>query len=253
MHDSMKHDQHFLTDRETIKRIVSAAQIQGNETVLEIGSGKGFLTKDLAEKAKKVIAIEIDRSLERELTTNLDGVKNVELVFGNALKMIKKLSFDKIVSNTPYAISESLIQEMVFLDFDSAVLILPKSFADRMNAKPDDKKFSRFSIISREFFDVRILFEVPKEALDPRPKTASVVVFLKPRQKKSLFCRVYLKRKMKLKNAIMQALFVSKVYTKNQARKHIKSLKFNSLLEKRTSEMDTEELKTVWKRLQGMQ
>jgi 16S rRNA (adenine1518-N6/adenine1519-N6)-dimethyltransferase len=253
MHDSMKHDQHFMTDRNMIKRIVSAAQIRGNETVLEIGSGKGFLTKDLAEKAEKVIAIEIDRSLERELTTNLDGVKNVELAFGNALKMIKKLSFDKIVSNIPYAISEPLIQEMVFLDFNSAVLTLPKSFADRMNARPDDRRFSRLSIISREFLDVRVLFEVPKEAFDPMPKTASSVVFMKPRQKKNMFCRVYLKRKKKLKNAIMQTLFESRTYTKNQARKHIKSLKFNSLLEKKASEMDTEELKNVWKRLQEMQ
>lgn len=249
----MRHDQHFMTDRETIRRIVSAAVIRSDETVLEIGAGRGYLTRELARKARKVIAMEIDASLEPELSRNLDGVKNVELVFGNALKMLHEIRFDKMVSNIPYAISEPLLQEMVFLDFDSAVLAMPRSFAERIMSAPGDRGFSRLSIIAREFFEMKILFEVPGKAFEPRTKTASVVVSLNPAREKTLFCRVFLKRKMKLKNAIMRALFESEKRTKNQARKHIKSLEFNSLLEKRTSEMDTEELKTVWKRLQEIQ
>ncbi len=245
----MQQDQHFMTDLQTIRRIVSAAEIRRNETVLEIGAGKGFLTKELAKRAK-VIAIEIDKKLESELIKNLQGFK-VELIFGNALKILKKekIKFDKVVSNIPYAISEPLLQEMIFLNFESAVLTLPKSFVDRLKAGPNDKNFSKLSILAREFFEIKTLFEVPKDSFHPKPKTTSVAVFLKLSDKKSLFCRVFLHEKMKLKNAIMRVLFDSRNYTKNQARKHIKSLKFNNLLEKKISEMDTGELKTVWRKL----
>jgi len=240
-----------MTDIETIKRIVSAAGLQGDETVLEIGAGKGFLTKEIAKNAK-VVAIEIDKRFEKELKKNLNGL-NVELIFGNALKILKRKKFDKIVSNIPYAICEPLLQELIFLEFESAVLVLPKSFVGRLKAKSGDKNFSKLSILAREFFEVRPLFEIPRETFHPGPKTESLAVFLKFRDKKSLFCRVFLRRKMKLKNAIMRGLFDSRDYPKNQARKHIKSLKFNNLLEKKMSEMDTGELKTVWKRLQEIQ
>jgi 16S rRNA (adenine1518-N6/adenine1519-N6)-dimethyltransferase len=244
-----------MTDLGAIRGIVSASEIKRNETVLEIGAGKGFLTRELAKKAGRVIAIEIDKAFEKDLSKTLSGVGNVELVFGNALEILKKeeIRFDKIVSNIPYAICEPLLQEMLFIDFESAVLTLPKSFVERLEAKPKDKKFSKLSILAREFFEIKPLFEVPKDSFQPKPKTTSVAVFLKPRDKKSPFCRVFLRRKTKLKNAIMRALFETKKYTKNQARKHIKSLKFNNLLEKKMSEMDTGELKTVWKRLQEIQ
>lgn len=241
-----------MTDSVVLKRIVKAAGIRNSDTVLEIGPGKGFLTREIAGKAKKVIAIEIDKGMESELRKNLDGIRNTELVFGNALKIIKRKRFNKIVSNIPYAISEPLLQEMVFLDFDSALLSLPESFAGRLVAGPGDRGFSRLSILAREFFDVRVLFEVPKEAFHPNPKTRSVAVMIKKRKEKTLFCRVYLKRKMRLKNAIMRALSDTGKTTKNQARKQIKSLNINTLLDKKTTEMDTTELKTVWERLQNI-
>ena len=248
----MQTDQHFMTDFRILGRIVSAAGIQPQDTVLEIGAGSGLLTRELAKRAKMVIAIEIDRGLEGELMNNLRGVGNVELVFGSALETLKKRQsvFDRIVSNIPYSISEPLIQELVYLDFRSAVLTLPRPFAWRLKAKPGDKGFSRLSIIAGEFFEIEILFDIPKDSFSPRPKTPSLAVSLKPKDKKSLFCRVVLCRKMKLKNAIMRGLFETRKYTKNQARKTIKSLKLNNLLDKKLSEMDTGELKTVWQKLQ---
>jgi 16S rRNA (adenine1518-N6/adenine1519-N6)-dimethyltransferase len=242
-------DQHFMTDAKILERIVSAAGISGR-TVLEIGAGRGSLTRELAKKAGKVIAIEIDRKFERDLEENLRGFENVELIFGNALEIIKKRKFDKMVSNIPYAICESLLQELVFLEFESAVLTLPGPFVQRIKAKPGDKNFSRLSILAGEFFGIKTLFEIPKEAFHPQPRTKSLAVLLKPGPRDSLFCRVFLRRKMKLKNAIMRALLDSKEMTKNQARKTIKSLKFNNLLDKKTSEMDTGELRTVWRKLQ---
>jgi len=242
-----------MTDLGTLKRIISAASLRRNETVLEIGAGRGFLTRELAKKAK-VIAIEIDKKFEKELKRNLDGMNNIELIFGNALEMLKKkkIKFDKIVSNIPYAICEPLLQNLIFLDFESAILTLPKSFVQRIKAKPGNKNFSKLSILAREFFEIKPLFEISKESFLPQPKTKSLAVFLKPRDKKTPFCRVFLRRKMKLKNAIMRGLFDSRNYTKNQARKTIKSFKFNNLLDKKLSELDIGELKTVWRKLQKL-
>lgn len=248
----MRTDQHFMTDLNVISRIISAARIEPQDTVLEIGAGSGLLTRELAKRAKTVIAIEIDSGLEERLRDNLRGIGNVELVFGSALDMLKKggTKFDRIVSNTPYSISEPLVQELVYLDFESAVLALPRQFAWRLKARPGDRGFTRLSIIAGEFFEIDILFDIPKESLSPMPKTPSVAISLKPKDRKSLFCRVVLRRKMKLKNAIMRGLFETRKYTKNQARKTIKSLKINNLLDKKLSEMDTGELKTVWQKLQ---
>ncbi len=244
------HDQHFMTDRIVLKRMVAAAGIGKGDTVLEIGAGRGHLTRELAGKAGKVIAVEIDRSLESDLRRNLEGVGNVELVFGNALKVIRGLDFSRIVSNIPYAISEPLLREIVFLDFDSALLALPRSFAERLVSGPGDRGFGTISILAREFFRTRILFGIPREAFDPKPRTRSVVVLLEKKVEESLFCRVYLEHRMKLKNAIMKALTRTGECTKNQARKQIKSLEINNLLDKRIAEMEAEELKTAWKRLQ---
>lgn len=242
-----------MVDERMVGRIISAAKIRRSDIVVEIGAGRGFLTRKIANVAGKVIAIEIDRRLKKDLQRNLDGIKKIELVFGNALKVIHKTEFDKIVANIPYAICEPLIQEMVFLDFESAVLTVPKSFAERLMSKPDDKGFSKLSILAQEFFEIKPLFEVPKEAFDPIPKTRSLTVLLEPRKKKSMFSMVVKKRRMKLKNAIMRVLFEANKTTKNEARKHIKSLNINNLLEKKISEMDTEEMKTVWKRLHETQ
>jgi 16S rRNA (adenine1518-N6/adenine1519-N6)-dimethyltransferase len=242
-----------MTDVGILRKIVTVSRIKKDETVLEIGAGKGFLTRELARNAGNVIAIEIDRKLKNELIKNLSGADNVEVVFGNALKIMKRMKFNRIVSNIPYAISESLLQELVFIEFDSAILTLPEPFAMRLLAEPGDRRFSRLSIIAMEFFNIKILFEVPMEAFHPNPKTRSVTVMLKKKNEQSLFCMVFLKRKMKLKNAIMRVLFEHENCTKNQARKQIKSLNINSLLDKKMTEMDTGKLKTVWNRLQEIQ
>jgi 16S rRNA (adenine1518-N6/adenine1519-N6)-dimethyltransferase len=245
-------DQHFMTDSRIIGRIVAAARIRKDETVLEIGAGRGSLTRELAKAAGKVIAIEIDRRLESELLDSLAGRDNVELMFGNALKVMRsrELDFDKMVSNIPYAICEPLMQELAFMDFRSAILTLPVRFAARLSAEPGDRDFGTPSMIARSFFDAEELFEIPKWAFDPMPKTASRAVLLRPGDRKSLLCRVLLRRRMKLKNAIMRGLFESRGYTKNHARKTIKSFEINNLLDKKMSELGKGELKTVWSKLQ---
>ena len=111
-----------MIDFEIICRIVDAAKIKTNETILEIGAGKGYLTKALAKEAKKVIAVEIDSKLKKYLK-----MKKVQVIIGNALENIHNLQFDKIVSNIPYSISEPLINKLIFENFKVAILTIPKA------------------------------------------------------------------------------------------------------------------------------
>ncbi len=228
-------DQHFMTDKKLIKEIVSSAGIKKNERILEIGAGTGNLTGELAKTGGRVVAVEIDRKFKEQLM----GLK-AEIVFGNALKLIDKIKFKKIISNLPYAICEPLFQRLPYLDFELAVFTVPEKFARRVM-----KTNSRLGFVLNEFFETKKLFSVPRKAFKPEPKTDSIAILLK-RRKKSLVSLVILQRKMKIKNAIMRALFLQEKYTKNQARKAIKSLGINNkVLETRVTDAGLEDFKLV--------
>jgi 16S rRNA (adenine1518-N6/adenine1519-N6)-dimethyltransferase len=235
-------DQHTMVDKAIIRKIVEFAEIGPNEAILEIGAGTGSLTRELASKSKNIIAVEIDKKYAAELKK----IENVKVIRGNALKEMKEITFDKLVANLPYAICEPLIWKLVGIDFKLAVLTIPKGFADILTAKKGEKTYSKISILARECFDVAVLFNVPREAFDPPPKTDSVVVKMTPKQGNSIQKEVLKRQQLKVKNAVMRALFLVKKSTKNQARKDIKTLKLNNtLLEKRLFDADINELDTV--------
>jgi len=170
--------QNFLIDNNVAKREVEQAGITSDDIVLEIGPGNGILTNLLAEKAKKVIAIEIDK----ELFNNLDVPNNVELINADALKVdFKKLMFNKIVSNLPFQISSPVTFKFLECNFDLAVLIYQKEFADRMIAKPESKNYSRLSVNVYYRAECEMLNVIPKTCFKPQPKVDSAVMRLVPR------------------------------------------------------------------------
>ena len=235
-----------MTDTETIKRIVLFADIKPGETILEIGAGTGFLTDELLKVSSKVIAVERDKNLAGILRKRLKDKQGLDVIEGNALKILDTLKFDKIVSNIPYSIAEALIMKLLEKEFERAVLTVPKSFAYKLIAKPGDKNFSRLSLIAEEFFSIEILMDVPKNAFEPRPKTNSVVILIEPKKNKSLLRSVIRRRKMKVKNALREGLCETFGITKREARKLINMLKINNvILEKRVLNLSTEELKSV--------
>ncbi len=235
-----------MTDTETIKRIVLFADIKPGETILEIGAGTGFLTDELLKVSSKVIAIERDKNLAGILRKRLKDKQGLDVIEGNALKILDTLKFDKIVSNIPYSIAEALIMKLLEKEFERAVLTVPKSFAYKLIAKPGDKNFSRLSLMAEEFFSIEILMDVPKNAFEPRPKTNSVVIVIEPKKNKSLLRSVIRRRKMKVKNALREGLCETFGITKREARKLINMLKINNvILEKRVLNLSTEELKSV--------
>lgn len=165
-----------MVNKEIVKKIVYIAKIAPDETIIEIGAGKGILTKELVKKAKKVIAIEIDKKLKPVLERNLRDYKNVTILIKNALKA--DLSADKIIGNLPFAICESLIQKLPSFDFKRAVFTVSKSFAYRLLAKPGDDNYSKLSKFAQKNFEIKIEMDVPKESFEPRPKTNSVIISL---------------------------------------------------------------------------
>lgn len=229
-----------MIDSKIIEKIVNAAKIQSDETILEVGAGKGYLTKELAKEAWKVIAIEIDRKLKKYLES-----EKVQVIIGNILEEIDKLKFQKIVSNIPYSICEPLMNKLIFKKFKSAILTVPKGFAYILKAKQEDEKFSKLSLLAQNFYEIDILFEVPKKAFEPKPKVNSVVIKLIPKKKKSLISLMFLQQKKLVKNALREALCDYKKMTKSQSRKAIKSFKPYNLLDKKVMELTTEDWRKI--------
>lgn len=222
----LQHDQHFLTNIDVVKASIKAAELSKKDTVLEIGPGKGILTSELAKKCKEVIAIEIDESLKSELE---ELPKNVEILYGNALKLIDEVHFTKIVANIPYSITEPLFGKLLKLEFEVAVLLIGKNFYELLVQE------GKWSMICKLFFEVEKVMEVPRDDFEPRPRTDSVLIKIIPRKKhlsieENIMKEVILQDDKKLKNALLFAQMRVRNITKNQARGEIEKIKLSKEL-----------------------
>jgi 16S rRNA (adenine1518-N6/adenine1519-N6)-dimethyltransferase len=173
--------QHILKDKHVIKRQIEYAELSGNEVVLEIGAGLGALTFELANKAKKVIAVEKDRKLFSYLEERIP--ENVELINDDVME-IKLPKFDVVVANLPYQISSPVSFKLLESQFDRGILMYQKEFAERMVASAGDSGYSRLSVNIYYRADCKILEYVPKEAFNPVPEVDSAVALFGQRRKK---------------------------------------------------------------------
>lgn len=203
-------DQHFLVDERVLHRIVEYADPRGDETILEIGPGIGTLTSLLAQRSQQVYAIELDGFLADYLRDTMPP--NVEVVEGDALE-VPIPSFDKTVSNLPYSISSGITFRLLPMDFELGVLMYQLEFARRMVAGVGEEDYSRLSVTTQYYADVRILEQVPPSAFKPQPQVYSAIVEVRPRPHEyevvdeRLFMEVvtgaFTQRRKKLKNALI--------------------------------------------------
>jgi len=227
-------DQSFMIDEAMIKKIVSTADIQPNESVVEIGAGIGFVSRELAKTGARIVSIDIDPKLEKILKSQLKGT-NVRVVLGNALKFMKNENFDKIVSNTPYSITEPLIKELAYMKFKQAYLSVPKKFAYRLLKRDGVGMFAQI------FFDVEILFDIPKKSFKPSPNVNTVFIKIEHRSKEYykkhiqdfILKELLLQKTKKLRNAIIEATINlgkmhGKKMTKNESKDLIKGFNLNN-------------------------
>jgi len=175
--------QHFLIDLSVANREVGYAKLTKDDIVLEIGPGQGVITRLLAQKAKQVIAIEIDQRLVDKLKTTLP--ENVTLISGDALSVDFQIlpQFTKIVSNLPFEISSPITFKFLESSFSKAILIYQKDFAERLVAIPGKKEYSRLTVGVSYKAHCRILEDVSRSCFSPEPKVDSSIVELTPREK----------------------------------------------------------------------
>jgi 16S rRNA (adenine1518-N6/adenine1519-N6)-dimethyltransferase len=170
--------QHFLTNRSILRRIVQFAQIQPGDTVVEIGPGRGALTRELAGVAQRVIAIEIDRDLIADLRTSLPS--NVEVIEGDALVAPLPLESFRLVGNLPYNVATPLFKR--FIEHRTYIrdvtAMIQKEVAERLAASPGTGAYGPLSVLIQYYATVKYGFTVPPGAFSPRPKVDSAVVRL---------------------------------------------------------------------------
>jgi len=176
--------QSFLIDINVINRIVHAANISQEDIVVEIGAGIGVLTENIAKKAKRVIAVEIDRNLVEVLKDKLGVYDNVEIHSGDILKFdFNSISEThsskiKIIGNVPYNISSPLIFRLlsfrpVISDF---MLMLQKEIVQRLVSVPDNKIYGVPSVILQMFATAEKILDVPATCFYPQPKVESAII-----------------------------------------------------------------------------
>lgn len=186
---SRKKSQHFLVNENVLKREVDYANISSKDVVLEIGAGLGFLTELLLQKAKEVIAIEIDKNLVKILRQELKHYKNLNLIEGDFLKIdLAQYKINKIVANIPYHISSQILFKITQIKFDIGILTFQEEFARRLVAKPCTSEYGRLTISANLFFDIDIAECVPAYMFVPKPKIDSVIVKIKPNPKIDRAC-----------------------------------------------------------------
>ena len=172
--------QNFTVDIKMIERLVSYSSLTNDDVVLEVGAGFGFLTKLLSKKCKKVVAVEVDPLLVSFLRKQLQNRKNVELIEGDILT-ISLPFFNKVVSAPPYSISSPLLFRLLERNFDFALLIFQKEFAERLAASVGTKDYGRLTVTMYYRADVELLDYVPRKMFYPPPDVDSLIVRLKPR------------------------------------------------------------------------
>lgn len=230
-------DQFLLVDDEKIKGLVEAASLNKNDRVLEIGAGTGVVTREIAKKAGKVFAVEVDKKFASFLKGMPD---NVEIIFGNALAVLGQVKFNKVISSLPSSLVEPIMQRFKKVDFDLLTLLVPLKFVKKL---VEDNNFS-------DYFETELIAKVKKESFAPQPKTNWALVKMTrkddPIKTKDYerFIRQYLYEHPKAtkKNALMEVVIkvyrsLGRVITKNQARQKIAENKNKSGLTETISEI----------------
>lgn len=177
--------QNFLVDDSVPKDIVLGAEVDENDLVIEIGPGVGTLTAQLLNKAKKVVAIELDNDLIPILTEEMGSNPKFTLIHNDALKVnfneiIGEEKSVKLVANLPYYVTTPIIVKLLKekYNFKSLTIMIQKEVAERMDAEPGNKDYGSLSLLVQYYCNTKIIRKVPPQCFIPRPKVDSIVIRL---------------------------------------------------------------------------
>lgn len=221
--------QHFLIDKNIIRKIINAFSPSENDLIVEIGPGKGILTDELVKHSKNLILVEIDNQLVADLQTKFPELKiiNKDILECNFSTDFFESKY-RIIGNLPYYITSQIL----FKIFDNknniidAVIMIQKEVAERLVAKPSSKEYGILSVFTQFYSDVEILFNVSKNVFYPKPEVDSSIV------------RLNLKSEIKL-NKLEENTFRRIVKTAfNQRRKILKNSLKNMFKDLETSKLE---------------
>lgn len=183
-----KFGQNFLIDGHVLDKIIRSANITKDDFVLEIGPGIGTMTQYLAEAAREVAAVEIDKALIPILEDTLSGYDNITVINEDVLKLdIKQLVMErnggkpvKVVANLPYYITTPIIMGLFesHVPIDSITVMVQKEVAQRMQSGPGSKDYGALSLAVQYYAEPYIVANVPPNCFMPRPKVGSAVIRL---------------------------------------------------------------------------
>lgn len=175
--------QNFLHDKNIIEKIVTSNEITDKDLIIEIGPGKGALTRELKRFNSQIICYEIDERM-RPILSELEDDK-LTVIYGDFLTRdicldLKDRNYDKlyIIGNLPYYITTPIIEKIINsnIDLTAMTIMVQKEVADRFTAIPKTKQYNSLSIYLNYFFDVQKLFIVKNNCFTPVPKVDSAVV-----------------------------------------------------------------------------
>ncbi len=237
--------QNFLIENSVIQTIVDSANISKEDIVLEIGPGLGTLTKELLQKAKKVIAIELDEKMIQILTDRFCFYDNFELMNQDVLKVdLKKIiekeqaheNHVKIVANLPYYITTPIIMKLLEekLPITSITVMVQKEVADRLTAIPGQKDTGAITYCVYYYTEPSKVMIVPSSFFLPAPKVDSEVIHLKIRKKppvvlksEEMFFRIIKASFLQRRKTLANGLTNGGICSKNEAKQILEKMNLN--------------------------
>lgn len=181
--------QNFLKDNNILKKIANSLETKENDLIIEIGPGKGALTKHLKAKGSYLICYEIDERM-REILKPLEDAKT-KIIFQDFLKSniendIQNIDYHNlyIIANIPYYITTPIIKHIINLKkLKSMTLLVQKEVAKRLSAKPKSKAYGSLTVYLNYYFDIHYLFNVKNTCFTPIPKVDSAVITFARKEK----------------------------------------------------------------------
>ncbi|MBR3693666.1 MAG: 16S rRNA (adenine(1518)-N(6)/adenine(1519)-N(6))-dimethyltransferase RsmA [Erysipelotrichales bacterium] len=187
LHTKKMFGQNFITEPGIVRKIAEASQVTKEDAVIEIGPGIGALTEQLAMRAGKVVAFEVDERLEEVLAYSLAQYDNKEVIFQDFLtvdvasivgKLREQYRNVMLSANLPYYITTPIL----FHIFESnakinrITVMMQKEVADRFAAKPSTKDYNALSVITQYLYEVSVVMKVPRTVFEPKPNVDSAVI-----------------------------------------------------------------------------
>ena len=190
--------QNFLVDNNIIEKIIGEITSDSNDLIVEIGPGRGALTKKLKEKGSFLIAYELDRDLEDilfEFEDNRTKIIWQDFLKSNIKEDIKNINYNNlfIIGNLPYYITTPIIEHIIDsnINFKKLVIMVQKEVADRFLANPKTKDYGYISVLLQYYFDIKKVCNVSKYSFNPVPKIESTVLSFVEKERKNIDIEKY--------------------------------------------------------------